>query len=244
MPGNGKAFMSGNRRTCIVVIAVGAALLVILAAAAFSLAFMLPQRNAARSGSSSQAPAITQRATPSTQSTPTSSRTPTATQATGTPTAGQGQPPATPLPVTPFLKYTLTQPPANGWSFSSNAPQSDPYAQRDTFSYPPGATADPSSGITTTPALSMQRTQEYGEIPSGEGYLIGPTMTFQLADATCRGQEDPVLETTAPHTMVILIFCQAYGHNYLLRLGDLAANYSHDATSLFAPFMRSIELVT
>ena len=244
MPGNGKrVFISANRRTRIVVIAVGAALLVSLAAVAFSLAVVLPQRNAGRSAGSSQPPAIAQRATPSTPRTPTSSLTPTAaTTATGTPVAGQGKPAATPLPITPFLKYTLTRPLSNGWSFS-NAPQSDPYAQSDTFSYAPGATTDPSSGVTVTPALSVQRTQVYGEIPPGEGYLIGPTMTFQLANATCQGQEDPVPETTQPRTIVIFAFCQAYGHNYRLRINDLAANYSRDAATLFAPLMGTIQLV-
>lgn len=242
MPGNRKVFISDSRRTRIVAIAVGAALLVILSAVAFSLAFMLPQRNAAHPESASQAPAVTQRTTPSTPLTPTSSRTPTAATATGSPAAGQGQPAATPLPITPFLKYTLTRPLSNGWSFSSNAPQSDPYAQSDTFSYAPGA-SDPSSGVTVTPALSVQRTQEYGEIPPGEGYLIGPTMTFQLANATCQGQEDPVPETIQPRTIVIFAFCQAYGHNYRLRIGDLAASYSHDAASLFAPLMGTIQLV-
>ncbi|HEX6799831.1 MAG TPA: hypothetical protein VF116_19125 [Ktedonobacterales bacterium] len=242
MPGNGKrVFISGNRRTRIVVSAASAALLVILAAAAFSLAVVLPQRSDAHSDGSSQAPATSAAATPSATTSP---ATPSAvTMATETPAANRGQPAATPLPVTPFLKYTLTQPLATGWSLSSNAPQSDPYAQRDTFSYPPGATTDPGSGITVTPALSVQRTQVYGEIPPGEGYLIGPTMTFQLANATCQGQEDPVPETTQPRTIVIFAFCQAYGHNYRLRIDDLAANYSHDAASLFAPLMSAIQFV-
>ena len=241
MPGNGTIFISGNRRTRIVLIVVGPALLVILAAVAFSLACVFPQRNDESSGNPGQAPATSALATPSA---PTSPATPTpASKATGTPVANQGQPAATPLPITPFLKYALTRPLPAGWSLSSNAPQSDPYAQRDTFSYPPGATTDPSSGVTVTPTLSVQRTQEYGEISPGEGYLIGPTMTFQLANATCQGQEDPVPESTQPRTIVIFAFCQAYSHNYRLRIGDLAANYSHDAASLFTPLLGTIQLV-
>lgn len=233
MPGNGKGFANITRHTRIVVIAAGAALLVLIAAFAFSLAFVFPQSNAARSTGSGQPGAAT---TPAKASTPISSATPsTAAAATRTPSATPAQPVSTPLPITPFLDYTLTKPLPSSWSLAASAPQSDPYTQSDAYSYGPRAGA-------ATPTLIIQRTQVYGEIPPGMGYLIGPTLTFQLANATCQGQEDPVLESLQPPTIAILVFCQAYGHNYRLRISDLTANYNHDAITLFAPLMSIIQL--
>lgn len=234
MPGNGKGFANITRRTRIVIIAAGAALLVLIAALAFSLAFVFPQSNAARSTGSGQPGAAT---TPAKASTPISSATPsTAAAATRTPSATPAQPQSTPLPITPFLDYTLTKPLPAGWSLTASAPQSDPFAQSDTYTYAAGAGA-------ATPTLVIQRTQVYGDIPPGMGYLIGPTLTFQLANATCQGQEDPVLESLQPPMIAILVFCQVYGHNYRLRISDLTASYSHDAPALFAPFMSIIQLM-